>query len=887
MSALTASSVQVAPRPASGSPALDPSVAGLLPVADGLWQEIYHVIAPIDDAGIAQLWRAYRTDTAAEVVLRVLPGVKGDARTEAWTRLCAIDLPCVQKAIEVHYVGSHRVEIYGALKGIPLDQWRSKRSSVDVATVETVVRQLSEALGILHANGLAHLGMQPKVVFLHEDKSGLQCTLGGLGSVVRFEGEKLIPALVNPLYAPPEAATLQLHEPGPAICGWDWWTLGRVVQELLLGHHVMDDLPDAEAAQSEQLRWARAEALLLEQEMEGLRAGAVEVMKIDERLTVLLRGLLASSPEGRWGGEFVDRWLRHQLVKENYSDRRAEHKFRWRGRLYTVPEAAKELQSADLWSEAAAHVFKTTAPGRLAHFIANMPEQHLLHKQLGELLKFATTETIRVLPTNVSRELILMLALLQLSGEKLFWQGRRITGESLAGLLAEEPNNPERFAFVRILTDRSISAQIERYDLEAGRSLAAAGLLAADTEALLQRLGWLPEKKAQDSDAIFRLTLASEANLKEAHGRLKQIYACANDPTVEKIFKNEKPARSELVALAWIEPKADSLGFVTHQQLKALRLAEMTERCGQLVRLISWQKLEKALKAGPLVFGQRPLILAVWLGLVPLLAVLKPGPLGLLLGLLPFGLLVSLRLVHHHLLSSLIKPWSTVEKPMGWDGHFARCREEISRLVRQHALPLSLAESTALYRRINSERNDLAKPEPCEPIAPPARHTGTLLVSAAGWVLVVSVVAGSVAWAVKTPPDFSAHQKEWHALFASAPKAKVKPKEEPPVTQISWPYKAPNSTPFEITTYGAFNPDSAQAKFATERAHELVKGYKPETIDSFVAIYVPLEGANGGLLLYDGKKGAFMGRNGVLINFVPMPKMWMQIGDQRAIFIEK
>ena len=30
-----------------------------------------------------------------------------------------------------------------------------------------------------------------------------------------------------------------------------------------------------------------------------------------------------------------------------------------------------------------------------------------------------------------------------------------------------------------------------------------------------------------------------------------------------------------------------------------------------------------------------------------------------------------------------------------------------------------------------------------------------------------------------------------------------------------------------------------------------------------------------------------MGRNGVLINFVPMPKMWMEIGDQRTLFREK
>ena len=886
MSALTASSVQVAPRSASEVSAPTQSGDGLLPVVDSLWQEVYHVTALIEDNGTEQWWRANRTDTAEAMVLRVLPGVKGDIRTEAFARLCAIELPALQKAHEVHYVGGKRVEVYSALKGIPLSEWRRGRAAVDTATVETVVRQISEAFGILHANGLAHLGLQPSVVFVHEQKNGLNCTLGGLGTVVRFEGDKLISAAVNPLYAPPEAATLQLHEPGPAICGWDWWTLGRLAQELILGHHVLDDLPDAVANETQPARWARAEALLLEQDMQGLCAGAVEVMHTEERLTVMLRGLLASSPEGRWGGEFVDRWVRKQLVKENYSDKRTENKFRWRGRLYTVPEAAKELQTAELWNEAASHVFKTTTPGMLAHFIANMPDQHLVHKQLGDLMKFGAGDVIRALPTSVSRDLVLMLALMQLSGEKLIWQGRRINGDALAGLLAEAPDKPERFAFVRILTDRSITSQIDRYDLEAGRSLAAISLVVSDAEALLQRNGWLKEKNEKESEAIFRLALESEEKLKAAHARLKQLYACANDPAVERIFASEKPARSELVALTWVEPKAASVGFVTHQQMKALRLTEMTERCRQMVRLISWQKLEKTLKLGPLVFGQRWLILAVWLSLVPVLAVHKPGPLGLLLGLLPLGLIVLMRAVHQPMLSAAIKPWSAENKPLGWDGHFARCREEISRLVRQYALPLSLAESTALYRRISTERSDLAKPEPCEVIAPPASHLGTLLVGMAGWVLVVAVVAGSVAFAVKTPPSLTAHQKVWQVMFASAPKEKVKPK-EPPVTQISWPYKAPRETPFEITTYGAFNPESAQSKFATERAQALVKGYKPETIDSLVAIYVPLEGPNGGLLLYDGKKGAFMGRNGVLINFVPMPKMWLQIGDQRAIFLEK
>jgi len=153
----------------------------------------------------------------------------------------------------------------------------------------------------------------------------------------------------------------------------------------------------------------------------------------------------------------------------------------------------------------------------------------------------------------------------------------------------------------------------------------------------------------------------------------------------------------------------------------------------------------------------------------------------------------------------------------------------------------------------------------------------------------VAVVVGSVGLAVKSPPSWTAHQKAWQTLFPSTPKEKekVKVKEVVPVSQISWPYRPPLEAPLDIIARGAFNPDSAQSNYATERAHELLKGYKPDTINTLVAIYVQLDGTNGGLLLYDGKKGAFMGRNGVLINFVPMPKMWLQIGEQRALFIEK
>lgn len=873
---------------AAGSSVIDPTHGGLLPVVDGLWHEIYHVIAPREGGSEnVQLWKAFRTDTAAEVTLRVFPGTKGDARADAFARLCEVDHPNLQKAREAQLVAGQRVEVTDALRGVSLAVWRSSRPGVDVATVETLVRQVSEALGSLHANGLVHLGLCPEVVFVQEEKGVLHFTLGGLDSVVRFEGDKLIPAVVNPLYAPPEAATLTLHEPGTGLCPWDWWTLGRLVQEMILGHHVIDDLMESVASKTEQMRRSHAEDLLLELDEQGPRAGAVEVMKeMEPRLNTLLRGLLASSPEGRWGGEFVDRWGQNKSVKENYNDRRIEQKFRWRGRLWTVPEAAKELQQEALWGEASMHVFKATTPGMLAHFIANTPEQHLVHKALGDLLKFAAGDPIKSLPAEASRELVLMLALLQMGGDGFTWKGRWIGGEALHTLLAEAPDNPARYAFVRVLTDRSITTMVEKNDLEAGRSLAAIAQVVTDAEATIRRQGWLKGKNEKEEEAIFRLALGLDTELKAAHERLRRDYASASDPVINKILKSDKPARGELVVVAWAETKATNLGLVTHAEMKSRRVGELTAKCDQITRVIFWQQLAKAMRPGVLGFGSPWLLLGVWLALLPVLAIHVPGLMGLLLGLLPCALIAGLRFGVHLALASRLKQWSPDTQLWAWwKQPLPRVRAEIARLAEKFSVPETFAETKAQLARSLTERTELAKPETPAPLVLPPSPTGAWTITALSWLLVVAVLGGSIWQGMRTPPSLKAHQKYWKEMFTSTEpdKPKLKPEEQ----LISWPYKAPSETPFEIITMGKFTPTGAQSRAAIERARALCKGYKPESMHSLVAIYTPLEGNNGGLLLYDGKKGAFLGQNGVLINFVPVPKMWMQIGDQRALFIEK
>lgn len=891
MFALPASPVLAAPHGAAGSAALETGAGGALPAADTLWHDIYHVLARQDNGGgeQTQLWKGYRTDNAIEVMLRVTPGSKGDARTEAFNRLRSVESAHLLKAHEIHFEGPSRIEVVSAPHGVSLDVWRSGRPTVTVAEIESIVRQLSEALGSLHASGLAHLGIQPSVIFIQEEKHGLECTLGGLESVVRFEGDKLISVAGNPLYAPPEAAALTQHEPGAGICPWDWWGVGRAIQELILSHHIIDELPGSEASQTEQMRRNRAEDLLLELDPKGPRAGAVELMKVEDRLTTLLRGLLASSPEGRWGTEFVDRWLQNKSVKENYSDKRMEHKFRWNGRLWTVPEAAKELQLAERWSEAAAHVFKTGMPGMLAHYIANTPDQHLVHKQLGDLTKLATGEPFKSLPPDITRDLVLMLALLLMGGQGFIWRGRHISGDVLHDLLDEAPGSADRYLFVRMLTNAQVTSLVGKYDVPSSRTLGTMAQVAADAEAMIRKQGWLKGKnEKQEEEAIFRLAVGAEAPLTEAYGRLKRDFASASDAVMTAILKKEKPTRTELVVAAWVEPKAPTLGMVTHQEMKNRRVKELGDKCRQVISLLFWLKLAKPLRLGPLAYGSRWLLLATWLALGPVLAIHVPGLLGVFLALVPLVLIAGLRFGLHQIMGKQIKLFSSETKIWAWwQEPQARVRAAAAAVAAQQALPDNLAESTALLAKLAKERAELAKPDPLEPLPVVARHLPVWGVALTSWVLLAGLVGGSIAWGLHRPPSLTGHRKYWKDLFTSNELEKPKPRPEDQL--ITWPYKVPLETPFEIITLGQFTPTAAQTRTSIERARVQCKGYKPETIHSLIAIYTPLDssGTKGGLLLYDGSKGAFLGQNGVLINFVPVPKMWMQIGDKRALFIEK
>jgi hypothetical protein len=898
MSAASATFARGNTRAAPGSSATSQAEAELLPAADTLWGDVYHVIAELPGSTPAvQWWRAHRTDTAEEVFLRVTADAGDTLRSAAWKRLCALELPHLQRARECHTVTAHRVEIYSAVRGQPLGDWHRAQTTVSVPAIETMVKQLTEALGVLHASGLVHLGLKPDAIFVHEEKGALHCTLAGLDRVTRFEHHQPIPAPADPFYAPPEAVNLDAHEPGPALCAWDWWSLGRIAQELVLGRHVVDCLPDANPGEAAVERQGRAEGLMLERAAKGLRAGAVEVMiSLDARLKPLLRGLLASAPEVRWAGEAVDRWVRQLPVKEHYETARVEKKFRWRGRLWAVAEAAKELQTAERWAEAVPQIFGAGQPGTLAHFIAKAPEQKNVAAQLAELVKLTGEEPLRTLPEPLARELVAAIALLMIAGGNFLWRGRRLDGGSLASLLTADP---ESFALVRALTHRTVTGQIERHDFGTSRSLAQVGRCAADAEAIIRRHGWLKEADAAATERIFRLALEAEATLLAARERLQRTYACAALPAVEKSFKLAKPAHVELVVLAWAEPAAAECGFVTHAAWEAQQLQQLQERSRSIVAGLCWVQFARARAAGPVIFGPWLAVVAGWGVAVLALAYVFPGPRWLAVAVAPALVALGIRTGFTVGPAAVLRQFAPGAARWKWTDGTARCEAEWLAAGKG----LDGAGLTRALAEINVEISKLKvlQPQPA-PVAAPPQFGGMRIAGLAGWILLAGLAAG-VAWRGRVqPPTWHGFRLAWDPALAAEAAAEVKAatalaaaaetkfaaplKSESavvPDVKVSWPFHRTD----DVTALAAtetLEPTKAQTAYAMQRGRAIAAPYRVETINSLVVFEVPAGGKTG-VMIFDGAHDALAVPKVFILDYRAPARAWVELAGKVGVVV--
>jgi hypothetical protein len=861
--------------------------AGAAParVAAGeVWQGIYQV-GPSFGAPAGRWFRAVRLRDNHEVWLRVSSAALSAARDRVWQKLIRLDLARGQRPIEAHE-GVERVEAWEPPEGVALRVGRQSLGAPGQAEVAALVRQLAPVLETLHAAGLGHFGLNLENIFVRSGEEGGQFTLGGFDAAELLDQEGLVPIAVDPFFAPPEAAGLFKHTPGAMLAAWDWWSLGRVIQEFILGFHVIALLSAADRARLPGDLPAQAEALLFERDTGPLRAGAVELMDgLDPATSLLLRGLLTAARDGRWGAVEVRAWLAGEGPGERYGLPRTERLFRWQGKGYTVPEAAQLLRGPEHWPEAAAQVFEVDRADTLAFFLRECRVHQPSHERLQAMAQLKQTPALRTFPEGLLREVIAALALQALSGGDFLWRGLPLSAVRLRAMLGRADQAEQARADLGALGAPVLTKLLQAQDAAAGQLLEALVRIATEAETLLVRNAIVKAGAKRELAELWLLALESENTLAKTHARLREQYACTTVPALEKIFAAPRPTPGMLVALAWAGREPARQGFLSHEEMKRRRIGELAEQGRRLARLIFWLRLERVLKAGPLLFGRWWLLAAGWLALLLALAVHRPGWEGVALGLLPVVGLAALRFGANRGQARIVRRWAPEAGAWTWRDGRERSRAESARLAALHGLPDSLPAAERLHRQIEQEMKSLARPDPVEPLPRAPRQWFSWLAVAASWLAAAGLTAGSAWRVVRQPPSLAAHRAAWQALLPVS-----RPDESPAKAtevKISWPYREPLDPPYEITVQGAFTPTGAQLAAAIARGRTLVQGYKPETITDYIAIYVPLEGGDGGLLLFDGRRGAMMGRNGVRINFVPFAKSWLQIGDQRAVFIER
>jgi hypothetical protein len=155
----------------------------------------------------------------------------------------------------------------------------------DTARIETVLAEIVPALDALHAAGMIHRDLKPENVLVRSI-APLDLVLADFGIASISDGTQHFTSTSRTVrYAAPEAMT------GVISAKADWWSLGMILLEALVGRHPFEGLSEAVVNHQVVTRPVDATAVR------------------DPAWRALVRGLLVRDPARRWGGEEVRRWL--------------------------------------------------------------------------------------------------------------------------------------------------------------------------------------------------------------------------------------------------------------------------------------------------------------------------------------------------------------------------------------------------------------------------------------------------------------------------------------------------------------------------------------------------------------------------------------------------
>lgn len=845
--------------------------------------------------GMPGMFRATDVSTLEEVhiVSRPLQG-DGTLRREAWTRLDGLSLAHLVPLLEANEEGEWRYEVTAIPAGTSLREW-IRCHQISLPEIERLVHQISVALEVLHDNGVVHLRVRPDNIYVQEGNQ-LTVSLGGLADATLHARPDFVPFEVDGYYEPPEAAGLFRHQPGTGLCAWDWWSLGRVVQEVIHGGHVYGALFERDVSAAPPELKARVDAALSDRDPSGVRAGAVELLpeQAGPRVRSLLRGLLASSRDGRWGAEQIHLWLQGAPAPDRYDLARDARLFVWRRRAFTFAEAAEFFSQPDYAIEGQAQFFPLIdEPGTMRRFLADTPQFRAEHERVGQVLALADMASWQQQPLHARRSAVAGLAWLAVappSGRPaLCVQRWKIDARGLQEMFADAPP-PEALNLARVLVNSSFRRSVEALDPAAGRVLE---VLAEHGFAALERAlqaGWIGAGDADAQCRLLRYSLDAEKDLLIRRDRLRAAYASHRDERLAALLAGEKPGRVDLALLACTGEHARESGYITHAEWDQQNAARLLQRGNQIARAVFWRRLATIVVSSPAVLGSWLVFAAFWSVPLALCLVSRVWLIAAGVG----GLALAMRFFARMRINLLLARYAPNAARWTWRDRHVRARTEAGAVLADLGEVASttaglLAELRGIRKQISRLKLKPAAPLPGLP--PSMREFW--LGAVAGAVVPVSlcVMLFILAGRVPAVPEVAAQSERLPPEDVSATAAATEIFEtyfdgfgkrvRGPLQAWDVPSTAP-TRPAIVRRMATASPD--QRAYALVGAELLLDPYPREGLDVMLAVPVPA-GSEWGFVLYDSLRRELVDRRAFFIADPLVEKSWYWVGNRRVVYL--
>lgn len=876
-----------APAPvAAAVPSLD--LEQLVP--GGVWQGRYRVGEVLPDITYGKMLRARAVDTDREVILRSYR-VTDDGRARACARMRQVHSAAIAGPIETQEQEGRRIEISEAIDAPTLRDWSQGRK-LSLPEIRTFVAQLVPLLAGLHEAGVAHLNLKPEVIFVKGSPESPTFILGGLESATDFTQSCLVSITVEPFYAPPEAIGLYQHHCSPALRAWDWWSFGRIVQELVLGQHVLGVFLNRDVSRHTPELLIRADQFLREKQGAASRAGGVEVMPaMEPALNTLLRGLLSGCRDARWGRPDLEAWLRGEAVKERYNLGQQERLFVWKDRGYSVAEAAEFFSEEANWSDAPANVFARDDAKTLAHFLSENTEYRRLDQRLEDLARMSGSSAFVDLDSAAVREVFTGIALGTLANGALplRLRGRRVDLAYLRQLLRPEAQ-PMGLSLVEALTETAAVQHVSPFDGDAGRLLQDAGHLAGSAIALAVSNRWLSRADRERLARLRLIALEPEAELDRRVAEARSRFAIARGEELTALLVKTELSPAERVVLAFVAEDPGRHKLVTHAEWAAEQYRTFHDNGERLAVLSTWLHLASALRLAPHLVGPWPVFAVFWAVLGGCVAVAFPSRLTLGLGVAFVVVGVALRLTARGLIRSGIQA-RLPEAGTGPIPSARSCENQAVLLLKSSLLPTRRSVEQD-WAEVNEAIRGLRSPTPLALVRPASRFGGVRTLALATAVASLALLGGLGWRIVRHPPQLPALAAAWLNPAPSSPKDEPPPTAEPKKaaaddknveTKMSWGYR-PSDNPVKVHLSDTREASGAETKAAAAVGQRVTDPYKRETIDQLVAVRVPTDSGIA-LMLYDGRSERVADRRIFIASYEPLPRSWVVLGDRVGIYL--